>query len=85
MENTQEYQIIYGFQTKVSGSAISYFNITYENKQDLIDFITTKGAIVKTSTFTKHDENCFVESPDDKQEVNRRILTIFEMKLFKKK
>jgi len=87
MENTQEHQIIYGFQTKVAGSATSYFNITYEDKQDLIKFITTKGAIVKTSTFIMHgsNDNRFIEMPDDENEQSVRILTVFEMKLFKKK
>ena len=53
----EETQTIYGFQTLLKGYAPSTFNKVYESKKDLIDFITTKDAIVKDSTFEMNGDN----------------------------
>jgi hypothetical protein len=51
MNNPEGTQTIYGFQTKLKGYATTTFNMVYENKKDLIEFITKKDALIEGSIF----------------------------------
>jgi hypothetical protein len=82
----EDTQIIYGFQTLLKGYAPSTFNMVYEDKKDLIAFITTKDAIIKGSTFEMHGENKnHFNEVSDEIKFEKRTLHIFDMKLYKTK
>lgn len=87
MNNSEGTQTIYGFQTKLKGYSTTIFNMVYENKKDLIEFITKKDALIEGSTFKMvgENDNDFIEVPDDENIFNRRRLSIFELYLHKSK
>ncbi len=78
-------QTIYGFRITKNGCAPFTSNQVYENKKDLINFITTKDSLVKGSNFKMIGENekYFIEVPDDKNNWLKSELTIFEFHLNK--
>lgn len=87
MNTSEGTQTIYGFQTRLKGYSNTTFNQVFEDKKDLIKFITTKDIIIKGSTFKMIGENDseFIEVPDDKNAWNLRQLSIFELHLHKTK
>ena len=80
----EDIQTIYGFQTLLKGYAPSTFNMVYEDKKDLIAFVTTKDAIIKGSIFEMHGENeSYFNEVSDEIKFEKRTLHIFELKLHK--
>ena len=81
----EDIQTIYGFKTTLKGYAPSTFNKVYEDKKDLIEFVTQKDAIVKGSTFEMVGQNEYIlEEISDEIKLEKRTLYIFELKLHKK-
>lgn len=78
-------QTIYGFRIDKNGCAPFFSNQMYENKKDLINFITTKDSLIEGSTFemSGESEKYFIEVPDDKNNWLKSKLTIFEFYLNK--
>lgn len=87
MNTSEGTKTIYGFQTKLKGYSNTTFNQVFEDKKDLIEFITTKDKIIKGSIFKMVGDNDseFIEVPEGIDSFHVRQLSIFELHLHKTK